>query len=158
MASRTWFFTALALAFGAFLLTARASLTEPSFTAAAFETPRSSGRTSPAPAGSWSVFDPEAERLNVRRQLYESVDALVQAGEFQKARQLLDEDAERYGVDVAPAWRDQGESYRLIAECLEHPSAELRARAESFVTVSHAAGLEARVASACAPGSRVVRR
>jgi hypothetical protein len=92
---------------------------------------------------------PEAARLDARRQLYESVDALVQASEFEKARKLLDEDQDRYGDDLAPEWRDLEQSYRLIADCLEHPSPKLQVRAEAFVLVSEALSLRPRILAAC---------
>jgi hypothetical protein len=92
---------------------------------------------------------PELLRLEARRQLYESVDALVQASEFEKARKLLDEDQERYGDDLAPEWRDLEQSYRLIADCLEHPTPKLSVRAASFVLVSQASSLKPRILAAC---------
>jgi hypothetical protein len=92
---------------------------------------------------------PEVARLDARRQLYESVDALVQASEFEKARKLLDEDQDLYGDDLAPEWRDLEQSYRMIADCLEHPSPKLRVRAESFVLVSQAVSLRPRILAAC---------
>jgi hypothetical protein len=92
---------------------------------------------------------PELLRLEARRQLYESVDALVQASEFDKARKLLDEDQERYGDDLAPEWRDLEQSYRLIADCLERPTPKLRVRAEAFVLVSQASALKPRIVAAC---------
>jgi hypothetical protein len=96
-----------------------------------------------------SARSPEAERLDARRQLYESVDALVQASEFEKARRLLDEDQQRYGDDLAPPWHDLEQSYRLIADCLEHPSAKLRVRARAFAQVSEAVSLRRRILQAC---------
>jgi len=92
---------------------------------------------------------PETERLNARRQLYESVDALLQASEFEKARRLLDEDQDRYGDDLEPQWRDLEQSYRLIADCLEHPTPKLRLRAQAFLSVSEALSLKPRIAAAC---------
>lgn len=92
---------------------------------------------------------PELERLASRRELYESVDALVQASEFEKARRLLDDDHARFGDDLAPQWRDLEQSYRIIADCLEHPTAQLRSRAQAFVVVSEAQGLKPRIRSAC---------
>jgi len=96
-----------------------------------------------------AATSPEVARLDARRQLYESVDALVQASEFEKARKLLDEDQERYGDDLAPEWRDLEQSYRLIADCLEHPTPKLRVRAEAFVLVSQALSLRPRIMAAC---------
>lgn len=93
---------------------------------------------------------PERARLDARRQLYESVDALVQASEFEKARRLLDEDQDQYGDDLAPEWRDLEQSYRLIADCLERPTPKLRLRAEAFVLVSQALSLKPRILAACA--------
>jgi hypothetical protein len=93
---------------------------------------------------------PETERLDARRQLYESVDALVQASEFEKARKLLDEDQARYGDDLAPEWHDLEQSYRLIADCLEKPTPKLRVRAQSFALVSQAVALRSRILAACA--------
>lgn len=96
-----------------------------------------------------SAMSPEAERLEARRQLYETVDALVQASEFEKARRLLDEDQARYGDDLAPPWHDLEQSYRLIADCLEHPSAKLRTRARAFALVSEAVSVRPRILQAC---------
>jgi len=100
-----------------------------------------------------AATSPEVARLDARRQLYESVDALVQASEFEKARKLLDEDQERYGDDLAPEWRDLEQSYRLIADCLEHPTTKLRVRAEAFVLVSQAVSLRPRITAACSAAS-----
>lgn len=98
-----------------------------------------------------SGLSPEADRLEARRQLYESVDALVQASEFEKARKLLDEDQARYGDDLAPPWHDLEQSYRMIADCLERPTPQLRIRARAFAQVSEAASLKQRILKACAP-------
>ncbi len=106
-----------------------------------------------APAVDASVV-PESARLDARRQLYESVDALVQASEFEKARKLLDEDQDRYGDDLAPQWRDLEQSYRLIADCLEHPTQKLRVRAEAFLRVTEAASLKPRILAACSSNRR----
>ena len=97
----------------------------------------------------------ETERLDQRRELYASVDSLVQGGEFEQARMLLSDDTKRHGSDAAPEWRDLDESYRLVADCLEHPSITLRERAESFVSVSRAISVRSMVVSAC---SRAVLR
>jgi hypothetical protein len=69
---------------------------------------------------------PEQERLEQRRLLYETVDALVHAADFERARRLLDEDQARHGQDSAPEWRDLETSYRLIADCLEQPRTAAR--------------------------------
>jgi hypothetical protein len=110
--------------------------------------PASSARVAPTPTS------PETERLDARRQLYESVDALVQASEFEKARKLLDEDDQRYGDDLAPEWHDLEQSYRLIADCLEKPSPKLRMRAQAFALVSQAAALKPRLLKACGETAR----
>ena len=114
---------------------------------AALQAPASKAAVAAAPIA--AATSPEVARLDARRQLYESVDALVQASEFEKARKLLDEDQDRYGDDLAPEWRDLEQSYRLIADCLEHPTAKLRVRAESFVLVSQALSLKPRILAAC---------
>lgn len=161
MVNRNWFGSALVLAAVAVVgaastLRARA-LTAPTALA-------SPAGVAPRPGGSFrftasaAALGPEAQRLEVRRQLYESVDAFVEAGEFERARQLLDYDAEIYGAEVAPEWRDLGQSYRLIADCLEHPSAQLRTHAASFVTASHAVSLASRVLSACTTAGAKHRR
>jgi len=117
---------------------------------AARSAPPRSVEVSPAPATTQLVSaSPEVARLDARRQLYESVDALVQASEFEKARKLLDEDQARYGDDLAPEWRDLEQSYRLIADCLERPTPKLRVRAESFALVSQALSLRPRILAAC---------
>jgi hypothetical protein len=92
---------------------------------------------------------PETQRLEERRVLYETVDALVQASEFERARQLLDQDQERYGDDSAPEWRDLEQGYRLMADCLERPSAKHRARGEAFLLVSEAHAISAKLRAAC---------
>jgi hypothetical protein len=94
--------------------------------------------------------NPESERLAARRLLYETVDAFVQTGEFEKARRLLDEDQEQHGEDLAPEWRDLEQSYRLIADCLERPNPRQSARAQAFAQVSQAAALKSRLLAACA--------
>ena len=109
--------------------------------------PTSVGVAEPAPIA--AAVSPEVARLDARRQLYESVDALVQASEFEKARKLLDEDQDRYGDDLAPEWRDLEQSYRLIADCLEHSTPKLRVRAQAFVLVSQALSLKPRILAAC---------
>ena len=109
--------------------------------------PASRAATTAAPIV--AATSPEVARLDARRQLYESVDALVQASEFEKARKLLDEDQDRYGDDLAPEWRDLEQSYRLMADCLEHPTAKQRVRAEAFVLVSQALSLKPRILAAC---------
>lgn len=103
----------------------------------------------PAPTPLLAARSPELARLDARRELYESVDALLQASEFAQARRLLDDDQARFGDDDAPPWRDLEQSYRLIADCLEHPTAQLRSRAQAFVLVSEAQRLEPRILSAC---------
>ncbi len=92
---------------------------------------------------------PETQRLEERRVLYETVDALVQASDFERARRLLDQDQERYGDDSAPEWRDLEQGYRLMADCLEHPSAKHRARGEAFLLVSEARAISAKLRAAC---------
>jgi hypothetical protein len=109
--------------------------------------PASSATAMAAPIA--AATSPEVARLDARRQLYESVDALVQASEFEKARKLLDEDQDRYGDDLAPEWRDLEQSYRLMADCLEHPTAKQRVRAEAFVLVTQALSLKPRILAAC---------
>ena len=105
--------------------------------------------TAPSAAPIDAAVSAETLRLDARRQLYEAVDALVQASEFEKARQLLDEDQERYGDDLAPEWRDLEQGYRLMADCLERPTPKLRVRAEAFVLVSQALSLKSRILAAC---------
>ena len=96
---------------------------------------------------------PEQERLEQRRVLYETVDSLVHAADFERARKLLDEDQARYGEDSAPEWRDLETSYRLIADCLERPhSAKPRLRARAFVHVTEARALVPKVLAACGSG------
>lgn len=100
-----------------------------------------------APSGAKS---PEQERLEQRRVLYETVDALVHAADFQRARQLLDEDQARHGQDSAPEWRDLETSYRLIADCLEQPlTSKARLRAQAFVQVTEARALVPKILAAC---------
>jgi hypothetical protein len=139
---------ALGLGYGRFTEAAPASM-------ATAHAPSALGKVAAlAPVASPSVASvvsasPEVARLDARRQLYESVDALVQASEFEKARKLLDEDQDRYGDDLAPEWRDLEQSYRLMADCLERPTAKLRVRAEAFVLVSQALSLKPRILAAC---------
>ena len=127
--------------------TARPAATPVAAAAATAPTPLPAVEASPSAS-------PETARLDARRQLYESVDALVQASEFEKARKLLDEDQDRYGDDLAPQWRDLEQSYRLIADCLEHPTQKLRVRAEAFLLVTEAASLKPRILAACSSNRR----
>jgi len=94
--------------------------------------------------------NPQTAPLDARRQTYASVDSLIQASELEQARKLLDEDEQRYGDDLTPEWHDLAQSYRLLADCLEHPSPKLRVRAEAFVLVSQAVTLRPRILAACA--------
>lgn len=93
---------------------------------------------------------PETERLEQRRILYETVDSLLQASEFERARKLLDEEQQRHGDDVAPEWRDLEQGYRVMADCLERPSPKHRARGEAFLLVNEATALNAKLRAACA--------
>lgn len=94
---------------------------------------------------------PETARLEQRRVLYETVDSLLEASEFERARALLDEEQERHGDEVAPEWRDLAQGYRLIADCLEKPNAKHRARGEAFLLVNEAQAVTAKLRAACAP-------
>lgn len=130
---------------------ARRSASVPAATASALSLPpppASAGaqENAPAPpvAGAASVLD-------ARRQLYESVDSLLETANYEAARRLLDEDAERHADDRAPAWQDLEQSYRLIADCLEHPSDRLRVRARAFALVSEAQGIKPRLLATCDP-------
>lgn len=96
------------------------------------------------------VRSPETTRLEQRRVLYETVDSLLQASEFERARRLLDEEQERHGDEVAPEWRDLGQGYRLMADCLEKPNAKHRARGEAFLLVNEAQAITAKLRAACA--------
>jgi hypothetical protein len=109
---------------------------------------------SEAPRVTPVASSPELARLASRRELYESVDALVQASEFEKARRLLDDDQARFGDDLAPQWRDLEQSYRIIADCLERPTSQLRSRAQAFAVVSEAQSLKPRILSACGLSGR----
>jgi hypothetical protein len=93
---------------------------------------------------------PEATRLEQRRRLYEAVDALLQASEFERARKLLDEDQERDTDELGPE-RDIAQAYRLIADCLERPNPLHRARGQAFLLVNEATALNAKLRAACAP-------
>ena len=132
-------------------LTVAAPALDPAPPAAAEAAPAQapSAVSSAASTAAAAATSPEVARLEARRQLYESVDALVQASEFEKARKLLDEDQDRYGDDLAPEWRDLEQSYRLIADCLEHPTPKLSVRAQAFVLVSQALSLKPRILAAC---------
>jgi hypothetical protein len=138
--------SALALGYGRFTEAAPASMATAS--AASVAAKLAEPLTSPSLPSVVSA-SPEVARLDARRQLYESVDALVQASEFEKARKLLDEDQDRYGDDLAPEWHDLEQSYRLMADCLERPTPKLRVRAEAFVLVSQALSLKPRIRAAC---------
>lgn len=146
--------SALGLGYGRFTEAAPALMATPS--AASVAAKLAVPLASPSAASVLSA-SPEVARLDARRQLYESVDALVQASEFEKARRLLDEDQERYGDDLAPEWRDLEQSYRLIADCLERPTPKLRVRAEAFALVSQALSLRPRILAACGGSARSER-
>lgn len=95
---------------------------------------------------------PEINRLEQRRLLYEAVDALLQVSEFERARQLLDEDQERYADELGLGLeRDLAQGYRLIADCLEQPNALHRTRGQAFLLVNEARTLNAKLRVACAP-------
>lgn len=94
---------------------------------------------------------PETTRLEQRRLLYETVDALLQASEFERARKLLDEDQERDADELAPEASDLAQGYRLIADCLERPNAMHHTRGQAFLLVNEATTLNAKLRAACAP-------
>jgi hypothetical protein len=80
--------------------------------------------------------------------LYETVDGLLQVGELERARRLLDDDRERYGDD-SKAWFDLAQGYRLLADCLEHSDGRLRGTAEAFLRTNEAPALHPRLRLAC---------
>jgi hypothetical protein len=90
----------------------------------------------------------EAVRLEQRRMLYETVDGLLQVGEFERARRLLDQDQENY-QDGAKPWLDLAQGYRLLADCLEHPDTRFRGSAEAFLRTSEAPALSPKLRTAC---------
>jgi hypothetical protein len=126
-------------------LTALTPSASPLQSSAASPTSSSSAAPSATPPS------PELERLQARRMLYETVDALIEAGNFARARQLLDEEQARYGDDLAPPWRDLEQGYRLIADCLERPrDPKPRVRAQALLRISEASGLGSKIRAACA--------
>ena len=94
-----------------------------------------------------SVPTPET-RLEQRRILYESVDGLLQVGEFERARRLLDDDQQRYGGD-SKSWFELAQGYRLLADCLEHSDMRFRGTAEAFLRTHEAPALHHRLRAAC---------
>lgn len=96
------------------------------------------------------ALSPETTRLAERRVLYETVDSLLQASEFERARRLLDEAEERHGDELASEWRDLAQGYRLIADCLEKPNAKHRSRGQAFLLVNEAQVINAKLRAACA--------
>ena len=158
---RSWLIPLLALGAVATLGALYSTLTEaapaPAASVTAVATASASAAAAPsetATSAAAASANPETARLEARRQLYEAVDALIQGSELEQARKLLDEDDQRYGDDLAPEWHDLEQSYRLMADCLEHPSPKLRVRAEAFVLVSQAASLKPRILAACAKTPR----
>ena len=75
--------------------------------------------------------------------------AAVQRREFARAEALFAAAARLRSQTPAPEWRDLEQSYRLMADCLEHPTPKLRVRAQAFVLVSQASSLKARILGAC---------
>jgi hypothetical protein len=129
-----------------------ASFTAASPVAPVLAPPRHAGVSAPrssvvsAAAGS----SPELERLQARRVLYETVDALLEASDYARARKLLDEDQARYSDELAPPWRDLEQGYRLIADCRERPrDVKPRIVARAFVQVTEAGGLVPKLRAAC---------
>ena len=101
-------------------------------------------------AGAGAPPNPELERLEHRRRLYETVESLIDGSEFDLARQWLDEGLARYGEDAAPEWRDLEQSYRLMADCLQNPGdPQPRIRARAFLRVSEARPLIPKLSAAC---------
>jgi hypothetical protein len=140
---------ALSIAYARFSSASHGPRASSAYEAASPPAPSPTGlRRVPSPAKG-----PEQERLGQRRILYETVDALVHAADFQRARRLLDEDQARHGQDSAPEWRDLETSYRLIADCLEQPgNGKARLRAQAFVNVTEARALVPKVLAACSSG------
>jgi hypothetical protein len=138
-----------ALLYGSRVAPRSAVAAAPSAPSATAPSPAPQPRTTPTDVTTLAAIAPEVQLLSARRELYESVDALVQASQFEEARQLLDSTPSRFPDDSSSEWRDVEQSYRLIADCLERPNARLRARANAFVQVSEARGLAPRIRSAC---------
>jgi hypothetical protein len=135
-------------------LTAAAPATplSPASSAAALAVAESSPKKRATPVvADAAALAPSAEttRLEERRVLYETVDALLQASDFARARKLLDDEQARAGPDVAPEWRDLEQGYRLLADCLERPGAKPRARAEAFLLVSEAHAISDKLRASC---------
>lgn len=80
--------------------------------------------------------------------LYETVDGLLQVGEFEQARRLLDDEQQRYGDDIK-VWFDLTQGYRLLADCLEYPDARFRGTAEAFLLSNEAPALHPKLRTAC---------
>ena len=80
--------------------------------------------------------------------LYETVDGLLQVGEFGRARRLLDDDQRRYGGG-SKTWFELAQGYRLLADCLEHSDTHFRGTAEAFLRSNEAPALHHRLRAAC---------
>ena len=80
--------------------------------------------------------------------LYETVDGLLQVGEFERARRLLDDDQEHYGAESKP-WFDLAQGYRLLADCLEYSDTRFRGSAEGFLRTGDAPALHPKLRAAC---------
>ena len=88
-----------------------------------------------------------AQRLAEQNSLFLALEAALKARDVVGARRLLREHAERF-PDIEGGAEDR-EGFEAIADCLEHPGAESRARAERFIAEHRASSLRRKVRHAC---------
>jgi hypothetical protein len=90
---------------------------------------------------------PERLRMEEQHQLFDQVAAAIQALQFDRARALLHEHQERFSD--AEAWTDLHEAWRVIADCLEYPGPQSKARGLRFVDQERGSSMRRRVRRAC---------
>jgi hypothetical protein len=121
--------------------------------AAPFSAPASAMRSTLSDATGAAMLSTEARRLQELRLHYETVMALLQIGDYGRARELLASRRERHG-DAPSIWRALDERYGLLADCLEQPTQPRRKRVEALLVANATVALASELRAACAVSAR----
>jgi hypothetical protein len=85
--------------------------------------------------------------MEQQHQLFDQVEAAIEARDFDRARALLRE--HQSGFAPREAWTDVREGWLAIADCLQRPGAESTAQGRRFVEQERGSALRRRVRRAC---------
>ncbi len=90
---------------------------------------------------------PEREATAAQHAELHAIESAIEARDFPRARQLLDEHRRRPASEIE--WEDQWDGFEAVLDCIEHPGPASRQRAERFVDENRASPLRRRVRRAC---------